>query len=78
MVRSVEQRGSSFEVTDCVGQCRVGSHDQGHEEETWGPTGEKESSSYWELRFETRTVIDSGLIKKVTFYPSLCGSQNGN
>lgn len=70
-----EQKISSFEVSDSAGQCRIGSHDRGDEQETWGPNGEKESSSYWELSFETRTVVDSGAIKKVTFYPPLCRSQ---
>lgn len=58
-------------MSDSVGQCRVGSHDWGDEEETWGPNGEKGSSAYWELSFETKTVVDSGANKKVTFYPSL-------
>lgn len=57
-------------MSDTVGQCRVDSHDWGDEEETWGPNGEKGSSAYWELIFETRAVDDSGAIKKVTFYPS--------
>lgn len=71
----MERKGSSVEVSDSVGQCRVGSHDRGDEEEKWGPNGEKESFSYWELSFETKTVVDSGAIKKVTFYPSLYRSQ---
>jgi len=58
-------------VSDSVGQCRIGSYDRGDDEETWGPNGEKESSSYWELSFQIRTVVDSGAIKKVNFYPSL-------
>lgn len=63
-----EGKGSRFDVSDSVGQCRVGSHDRRDEEETWGLNAETESSAFWELSFETRAVVDSGSIKKVTTY----------
>ena len=65
-----KQRRSSFEVSNSVGQCRLGNHDWRDEEETWEPNGEEGSSAYWELSFETKTVADSRVTKKVTFYPS--------
>lgn len=64
-VESVKEgKGSRFDVSDSVGQCRVGSHDRRDEEETWGLNAETESSAFWELSFETRAVVDSGSIKK--------------
>lgn len=40
-------------------QCRLAKDDQGGGKETWGPSGRKEGSDFWELSFDTGTLLES-------------------
>lgn len=57
-------------MSDSLTQCRSSNYDWRGEQQTWGPSGKKESSSFWELSVETGTVLDESVSIEEVLLPS--------
>lgn len=57
-------------MSDSLTQCRSSNYDWRGEQQSWGPSGKKESSSFWELSVETGTVLDDSVSIEEVLLPS--------